>query len=357
MSGGENTRNGARNLLIECAELTPGQRLLILREDPAFGWYDRKTPLAVAAEAEALGVTPTLLDVGAPGNEPDPKVEEAIASHDVIVFFARIGDQDRFAEPPPGKTLVMSYARTLEQLASPFGTTRNRAFLAVKDAVNGILLDAKRVEIHCPLGTALSGKLTEHRKEPRDVSVRRFPVCVPQPLEATGLSGRVALAHYLTPTGSRVYDPPHLEIKRPVFAQIESGRIVGFAGDQDQIARIRTHHDGVAARFGIDGDVVHSWHAGIHPGCTSPAPAAENPDRWSNSIFGNPRFLHFHTCGAYAPGEICWMVLDPTVHLDCETLWERGRLRPENFPATRHCLEDWPELRPLFDAPSQEIGL
>ena len=349
---------GARNLLINCAGLEKGQRLLVVHEDPDLGWYDLDAPLAVAAEAEKLRVPATLLAVGGPGNSPDPRVEEAIAGHDVIVFFARIGDQDRFAEPPPGKTIVMSYAQTRAMLASAFGTTDNRAFVALKDAVNSILLAAGDIDIRCPLGTALSGRVSESaRASPLDVSVRRFPVGVPQPIEAAGFFGRIALARYLTPTGSRVYDPAFLAIDQPVFAEVASGRIASFSGDAATVARVRAHHDRVAKLFRIDGDVVHSWHAGIHPGCAYPARAADNPDRWSNTAFANPRFLHFHCCGAYAPGEICWMVLDPTVLVDGQALWERGRLRVADFPATRDCLDDWPELELLFADPSDQIGL
>ncbi len=349
---------GARNLLANCAGATRDRRLVIIHEDPALGWYDLEAPMTVAKQAESLGITPTLLQVGAPGNTTDPRVDAAIAEHDVIVFFARIGDQDRFAEPAPGKTVVMSYAQTIEMLASPFGTTQNQAFVAVKEAVNAVLLAATKIEIRCPLGTALSGAVSAQAREmAQDVSVRRFPVGVPQPVDAAGFSGQVALARYLTPTGSRVYDPAYLKIERPLFARVGSGRIADFVGDPDQVAKVRAHYDRVAARFGIDGGVVHSWHAGIHPGCAYSAAAADNPDRWSNTAFANPRFLHFHTCGAYAPGEICWMVLDPTVLVDDLALWEDGRLRLERFPGTRRCLEDWPELAFLFANASDQIGL
>jgi hypothetical protein len=29
--------------------------------------------------------------------------------------------------------------------------------------------------------------------------------------------------------------------------------------------------------------------------------------------FANPRYLHFHTCGNYAPGEIAWSLFDVKV--------------------------------------------
>ena len=111
-----------------------------------------------------------------------------------------------------------------------------------------------------------------------------------------------------------------------MFAHIENGRICGFDGDAAEIAAIRRHYARVSGRFGIDADVVHSWHAGIHAGCRFDGRPGDNPDLWSNSVFGHPRYLHFHTCGDYAPGEICWMVANPSIVADGEVLWADGRL-------------------------------
>ena len=124
-----------------------------------------------------------------------------------------------------------------------------------------------------------------------------------------------------------------------------------------EVDRVREHYHRVSHQFGIDGNVVHSWHAGIHPGCSYTSQASQNPDRWSNTVFTNPRFLHFHTCGNYAPGEICWMLLDHTIAIDGKKLWDRGRLYPEIFPQTKTCIERWPELNALFANPSDEIGI
>ena len=60
--------------------------------------------------------------------------------------------------------------------------------------------------------------------------------------------------------------------------------------------------------FSIDEKAVHSWHSGIHPGINYSKKISFNPDMWSNTMFVSSKYLHFHTCGNYAPGEICWMV-------------------------------------------------
>ena len=350
--------DGARNMLVTCGELQPGNHLLVVHERPDLGWYDAEAPAAVVEIAREMGATVSTVEVGGPENTPRKEVTDAIAGTDIVVFFARIGDQDRFTDRYPGKTCVMSYIRNAAGLASAYGRTHHGALTALKDVVNETLFNATEIAITCSLGTELKGRTSPDRLEDGgEVTVRRFPLGVPQPVEGGGFSGKVALARFLTPTGSKVYEPPNLPIEGVVFVLVEAGRITGFEGDEREVAAIRAHYDHVSGFFGIDRDIVHSWHAGIHPGSVFANMAADDPDLWSNSAFTNPRFLHFHTCGDYAPAEICWMVLDATVRADGVPLWEDGRLRLENFEAGRACLATWPVLEPLLADPSQQIGL
>ncbi len=349
---------GSRNLLVDCAALKPGNSLLIVQENPDLGWYDQEITEALKTAAQHLGARPTVLPVGPPENDRDPGITKAIRDHDCTVFLARLGDQDRFSETEPGHNSVMCYARDCQMLASAYGRASFQAFKQLKDAVNEILIAARQIKITCPLGTRLVGSVPDAAPEmAADVGLQRFPLGVPAPVMADEFSGRVALAHYLTPTGSKVYDPAFVKLEGTSFAHVKRGQISGFEGIGPDLARIEKHYDGVSRDLAIARNHVHSWHAGIHPGCSYPDSAADNPDRWSNSVFTNPRFLHVHTCGSYAPGEICWMVLDPTVSIDGLKLWDRGRLRLDACEKTRLWLVAWPDLQPLFDHPAQAIGL
>ena len=358
MRASRDIRAGARNLLINCAELSGAESLLIVREDPNLGWYDGQTAAAVANAARTLGITPTILEVGAPQDSRDFDLVKAMANHECTVFMSRMGDQDRFADPGLGKKTVMCYARDTKELASAYGQIHHKAMLQLKKAVNDILLAAKNVQVICPLGTDISGCTKETAKETSaDVSIQRFPMGVPQPLDASRMSGKVVLARYLTPTGSKSYEPPFIPIHQTVIADVYNGRITGFTGDLDDVERIQNHYRRVAGLFDLDPDIVHSFHAGIHPGSTYADLADDDPDRWSNSIFTNPRTLHFHTCGNHPPGEICWMVIDHTLRVDGKSLWLNGQLCVDDFDPTARCLADWPELRRLFENPSRAIGL
>ena len=109
--------------------------------------------------------------------------------------------------------------------------------------------------------------------------------------------------------------------------------------------------------FGIDRNFVHSWHAGIHPGCGYYWNMRENYERWGGSAFGNPRLMHFHTCGSYAPGEISWNVIDPSIEIDGVMVWDRGVFHAELIPGGEEILSNYPCAAALFAQPEKEIGL
>ncbi|MEM9603414.1 MAG: hypothetical protein AAGA11_11165 [Pseudomonadota bacterium] len=353
-------RAGARNLLMGCAgiDLMRGARVLVVREDPALGWYDGYAADAVIAEAEALGLTVDCLHVGAPDTETLSSVDAHVQAYDVTVFFARLGDLDRFAERPEHTVRVMAYTRDHAMLGSEFGTTPHAAMRELKLAIDRLMLAADDIHVQCGLGTDYRGRLdTVARTAHRDVSVRRFPLGVPQPTLAQHFSGRVAVAHHLVSTGTRIDAWTVQRLPDTVVACIDEGRIQGFDGPASACEMAELHLRRVAELGGLDWQRVHSWHAGIHPGCGSAHARGMDPDRWANTVFCNPRLLHFHSVGESAPGEVSWAVTDPTISLDGRALWCEGRLQVEAFEQTQHVLERWPLLSELWSKPVASVGL
>lgn len=341
---------GARNLLINCGNIKPGEKLLIVSEDPALGWYDHQTSDIVAAEAAQMGAMVTHVFVGGPENTRCPKLAKKVEEHDCTIFFSRIGDQERFSKPKEGTRSIMCYIRDIEMLATPFATADYNAVIEFKDNIDDILFNAENIKITCPLGTSFSGSLEKNKKpDQKDVSVLRFPLGVATPIEAINFSGYIAMDRYLAPTGSKVYHPPYIEIKKPILAAIEQGRIVDFSGDQEVIDTIRNHYRKIGDEFNIDPMIVHSWHAGIHPGCDYKVPEKDNPDRWSNTVFCHPNYVHFHTCGNYAPGEISCTLPDHSIFVNGIKLWDKGRLQPQNFLTTKETVLKWRDLQNLFE--------
>lgn len=349
---------GAQNLLTNCAKARAGDRLLIAYEPPEYGYFDRGALGCVLTAGAELGLKVDAVDVGFTPKTPHlpDDLMARFKAADIILFLARLGDQLRFSEILPGKKAIVSFAITEELFGSGFATGHHDAFLQLKTRINEVFSTAKEVHVTCAAGSDFSGRPAMDLSPSGDTSVLRFPMSVFTPVPAHSFSGRVALAGFLTGTGSRYYPDYTVEFEGPVAALFRNGRLTGFDGAVGDVRRANRHYDYVAGLFGIERDFVHSWHAGIHPGCGYPWDMRQNMERWGGVAFGNPRLLHFHTCGAYAPGEISWNMIDPTIAIDGIRVWEDGVLHVDRLPGGREIIAPYPCARALFDAPDPNIG-
>ena len=351
---------GARNLLDACLGVRPGERITIVAEPEDAGYYDSTAVTSVIDEALDAGLYVRKMSVSCMlrGSEDEARLLESVADADHVVFFARAGDQIRFRRLPEGKRFAMSYALDRGMLDSPYCTTSHAALCRFKEAVDDLFDLATEIHVTCPRGTDLLGRASPPRDdEIAEVGIRRFPMLVPKPISARGFAGRVVLTRFLIGTGSRSYAPWVLPLEGDVTAHIAGGRLVRFEGRQSVVGKINAHYVHIATRFGIDPWAVHSWHPGIHPGCRYDGLAETSYERWGGAAFGNPRILHFHTCGDYAPGEISWNLFDPTIVVDGVTIWDQGRLLAERVPGAASILAEHEDLAELFDHPCHEIGI
>lgn len=350
---------GARNLLVNCAQARPGDRLLIAYEPPENGYFDDDAHECVTQEAKRMGLAVDVVDVGFDARNPhlSDGLRQRMQDFDIILFLARLGDQLRFSDMPPGKKVIVSFALNAHLLGTGFGNAHHAAFLELKNEANSVISRADQVRITCPAGSDVVGKSDIVIGPESDTTIMRFPMSVFTPVPATGFTGRIALPGFLTGTGSRYYDGYTVELDGPVHALLSNGRLAGFEGDPRNVERANAHYDRISALFGIDRDFVHSWHAGIHPGCGFPWDARSSYERWGGVAFGNPRILHFHTCGAYAPGEISWNVIDPTIEVDGVKIWDRGTFRAETLPSGADILSRYPCAASLFEHPDRDVGI
>ena len=356
-----NLQAGIDNLLLNCIEENAGESLAIIRERGGGDYYSATLADEIAAHAKnrALDVvtvdTPFIEDA----SEFPEDISRVMAAVNHTLFLARIGDQARFTELDGAGTKTVCYALDESSFASAFCSADYRFFVALKSLVNSAMIGGKRIEITCASGTNLVGisPADPGDDDVGDVSIRRFPMSVFRPVPANTFSGRLALSKWLTQTGSRYYQPDSVLIDGVVLALVEEGRIVDFEGEESEVRKVRAHYDFVAEKYGIDGDVVHSWHAGIHPQNGYTGLAVDNLTRWSGSAFGNPRYLHFHSCGNYAPGEICMSVFDPSISVDGVEMWREGKFDFADTPEVQALLAEYPGMRELFDRPQRDYGL
>ena len=352
-------QEGAHNLLINCAGLATNDRLAVICEDQTLGWYDSVVPEVVCETAGTLGLNTTMVSVNGPTSDRalPQNAMDALATHDHTLFFARLGDQSRFNLQPTARAPVMSYTYTADLLASAYGQFNYRAFFDFKLAVDQTYDDSTQIRITCPLGTDITGTYTANATETGDVRIKRFPLGIHKPISIDGFSGHVALSRFLVSTGSRSYTPAFAAFEDIVLAKIEGKRIVKFDGPKASVDKIFRHYAMVSQLFDIEPMYIHSWHAGIHPGCSFIGDPKNDPDCWGNTVFQNPRVLHFHTCGAQPPGEISWNIIDPTIEIDGTVFWASGKL---NFKANKRLngpLSKWSGLRQLFTQSADAIGV
>jgi len=358
-TSGESQLNGAISLLRDCVRGKVGERVLIVREPEGSNYYDNNAPRIAADAGRELGLTvyETVSDSFITDQNQKAKLLDTLSGFDHIIFFSRVGDQIRFACDENIPSSTMCYALNVEALNSNFGKACHQGMTEVKKAIDSAFEKAPQVRVTCPLGTDYSGRPDWSDVTQVEVSLKRFPLLVPQPIPATGLSGKVVLSRFLTGTGSRQYEPYTLNLPKKLFAHFKNNRITHFEGNDEDVERVENHYKTVSEQFDIDPWHIDSWHSGIHPGCQFEANAMEDIVRWSGSAFGNPRVLHFHTCGEYAPGEICWHVLDPTISIDGVNVWEKGKLFPQRIEGVDEIFARHSNLAELYENPTTLIGM
>lgn len=353
-----NLRAGVENLLLNCGQLSAGDTLLILHEQPGHDYYEDAFCSAVAELAQELDITTTIRlapEDAANGSLPSDYLD-LMRSVNRTLFLSRSGDQIRFSHEISDIRPIMCYALDQAMLSSGFGWASYPGFVRLKNAVNALLGSASEIRVTCPLGTDFSGPRAAFAKTPVDTTVDRFPMLVFAPVPATGFSGVVVQDGFLVGTGSKFYDPYSLELSNPIGVHFDESRLTKIDGSPKDVAAARAHYEFVGEKFGLDPFTMHSWHAGIHPGSSYSRPAAGNFERWAGGAFGNPRLLHFHTCGDYAPGEISLNVLDPTITVDGVDVWSTGRLDPFKIPGGAELLEEYACMKWVFDHPSDAVG-
>lgn len=322
-------RKGAHSLITDAIGAKSGDTLAIIAEDAGLGIYDAMVPVCVADVARELGIETTIIPVDdhvGLSDIPAP-VLAALETATHVLFHARLGDTLRFDAIPGQASVTMSYALDLSVLGGPACTVPHRVMRDIQSAYEAIVDRAETWRIRCPLGTDLSGTQDVEKiaaGEAEDFTVIRYPVCAPRPISCQTANGVVAVTHWLMASGNRKYDDDELLLPDVVLAEIANGRIVDFSGPAGQIERMRAHGERVGQQFGIDPWIVHSWHAGINPGAFYAVDATVDLERWGKVAFANPRYLHFHTCGAYAPGEIAWSLFDASAEFDGRSLWQDG---------------------------------
>ncbi len=354
---------GSRNLLQECLGSKPGDRLIILHEDPALNFYDDKAPQTLFEVATADGLIADIRQVGfSPDcNHVDDTLWDFVKTFDHAVFFARLGDQYRLAGKSAANTnVVIMYTLDQSMLASRYASLSYCGMGKIKVLVDKTLMQARHIKISCQYGTDISGnfspKLTENLK-PTGFGIAEFPIPVARAIEADPFEGTITLRHNIAGSGNRYFDPWGISFEGTLTAELRNGVISNLLGPKNSVDKVTTYVENVGKTFDFNPWIAQSWHAGIHPGCAYAMRPDDNLERWVTGPFANPRAFHFHCGGHKPPGEINWHIIDVTIEVDGIALWENGQFHPERLTGGAEILNHYPEIVSAFANPAREIGL
>ncbi len=362
------TLAGMQNLLHNCVDVKPGQRVLFVGEHADSDFFDYNVCELSAQHARSLGAQVNVVQA-APISGPEQfpaHIARAIENSDHTIFFSRIGDQMRFCPLPGNGTKTMCYTANEKYLNDEFATIPYGLFKEIHDRLVELIANATRYRISCPNGTRLEARLSSRigdslwstaptNKSINQFSVDNFPVMIFPPLACAELNGNLKLSHWLTSTTTNQDDDSVLFIPSPVIANIENSRIANLQGDDETVQAVKRFYRKKSGHFGGETWAMNSWHAGIYPKTFYDEAAAVNPERWGNLCFGSPRFAHFHTCGD-DPGQIAINVIDPTISFDDEVLWDHGHFRFLELESTQQLLNSYGVSARDFDT-RRDIGL
>lgn len=322
----QHVQSGATNLLENAVGAKSGESILILVEKEDYEFYDVDVLDYIVSAANLLGIDTIVYHV-----DLLDKLEELSASilrelevAKYVLFLARLGDSIRFKET--GSKMTMCYAYTREILSSEFCTVPHDFMKKLYSLMSGDIARAKSWKLKTGDGFELVGDIVVEDREPfeKSFSVSQFPICTIPPVRAANATGEVEIAKWIVSTGNRLYEHDTLNIGESIVVSVKDGYITDFHGKRNAVDRIRAHYEYVGNLFSIDPYFIHSWHTGIHPKCSFLGEPESNLVMWGASVFANPRYTHFHTCGNYAPGEICLSVFDATIYFDNDIFWDKG---------------------------------
>jgi hypothetical protein len=329
---------GADNLLINCAQITRGTRVLFVNESNRAA-VSRQTVGYLEDRARALGAGVTSIWTG-PAAGPEFIADEiisAITDADISIFNHTLGAMLRIRPVPGGGTGVLNYATTDDLLASEWAQVPYALWQQVVKSVAGEFGRAHRWHITCPHGTDISGEVPESERltpaASTGFSLHTFPIGTHRPTSAAAASGRLAIRWLVSSQNHDVGEGLYLDDF--IVGKVKNGRFTGFDGPSAEVSRAVNYLTGIGRRYGRDPYIVNSWHGGINPQAFSPRRDVEDLSYWQMLVHNNPRSLHFHVVGDEVPGELSIPVIDSRVVVDDEVYWDNGRFALLERPAAR----------------------
>jgi len=346
----EEIEAGARNLLLNCAEVEPGDSILLVGEHSESAYFDPRLCDDVAQVARGLGVEARVIlaEPVANASQFPQSISDAMLAVDKTIFFSRLGDQVRFLETPGNSKKIMCYTLTRKYLASPFASASFKTMKKIHDLLTRKIIGSKYYRIESSDGTRLDSEIIHDSQSTKpavtEFSLELFPVMIFPPVNFCNLNGQILLRDFLLSSSTREYADSVLILKSPVMAKIEDSRLVGFEGDSMEITRLKQQLERAAKITGGDAYALNSWHTGINPYTFFDGDPYADLELWGTVTYGSPRYTHIHAAGN-DPGDISIQLFDASISFDDELFWDKGKF----------VFLDSPEVQALLDSGEREL--
>ncbi|MDB5795055.1 MAG: hypothetical protein JWR25_1434 [Noviherbaspirillum sp.] len=316
-------REGVANLIRHCAEVRPGERVLIVnvrgKIDPWLVASIEQAARSAGAACDTVWIDP--LDKHA-AELPAP-LAQAIPGSDKLIFNGPVSRilLNRALEK---REIVEIHNYCLDGAAMSAPDARfdwrelRQLFTRIEEAMAG----AQTWSITTDLGTRLSGRIAAATdvahaffgKAGDSLRKRRvFPGEVYSPVGVVGVEGRLCVQY--------VNEIDNLAWEDPVTVTISDSRIVGLRGSGPHKAVLEHLLEARRARYGEQAMMLDSWHGGMNPRARTPT--ADDP-RLEGARTG-PALMHAHLGSQL--DTISAGMLHAVVEVDGHILFDRGQCR------------------------------
>ena len=354
----ESALEGVHNLLTNVGGVKSGTKLLIVNARGGGG--EPEVSDLIEREALKMGAHVDVMwtENSRALEEISPIAAAAYKTADVTIFNHRIGAIVRFLPRERG-TFVINYAVTRALLATPMARMHPAYWIEMLKKLQPVLGRAKSWRVTCPNGTDLTCPLDPGAGPGHAVpsgqtfSTAEFPAGVFVPLPALECSGKLAM-RWFNVSGLRYFDPVQKSFDDVVIATVENGRMTKIDGKPGTVAQVRAFFDMIGKRVNKDPYVVNSWHAGVNASAVPTERINGDLDAWMWVAHNHPRVAHFHVMGEEIPGEYSLIVLDPTIEIDGEKLWDRGKFVFADKPEVKSAIAKFGD--PAYALTKPEIG-
>lgn len=327
---------GARNCVLDCAQVTKGSNVTIINE---IGSVEEAVALAIEHVARDAGARVDV--IWAPPVDKtarDAKIPDAVlrALRDAEIVISHYDSASRSALqeyfPAEKRVRVPNRANTVALLGSPWARFPYGLQRVISDVLEARMQPGLAWHITGPAGTDLRGRFIDadsdvavaffQTDEDNNRARRNFPGGVHPPRISAGTEGVLA-AEYV--------DGAPFEPGDVVRLRISDGQVTGVdGGDSAGKARQR-----VAESDGY----FDSWHTGVNPKTVVPVRRSTNPRKWYAHTHCSPHMVHFHLGRGHDTINVG--VLRPTLEIDGVTIFEAGELRIGNDPAIAAALASY----------------